>query len=314
MNRKKTFFLLAFFVVVCPMSVFSKGKKQETLTDITLIEPDIKDKKVKRQLDKLTRPKKREFFFDSGVNMLFYQEMSFLFQEWKWFESTDSTPNYMREDVLDTRLMVTMRARGGEYTINTGYNFSNIFGFGINVSMPFFPFLERDQYSMLPVFRIDAFPYFLIGVDIAKFLNVSIGIGPHLGYYHYKQILDNPNKFNPGLMTLETKLLAFGFEAMPQIRFNIGDVFYLGMRAQIIYDPFSLQPEINRFGFLPAPSGTETSYNYYFFGSLMIKSGIFMGIALRNFQVYKPKNQNRQNFRPPAESPAGGSMEDIYAQ
>ena len=308
MNWKKHLFLLALFIFFCPTAVFSKGKKQQALTSITIIEPDIKDKKIKRQLDKLTRPKKREFFFDAGLNMMFYQEISLLCQEWKWFESTDSTPNYLREDVLDTRLMLILRARGGEYTVNAGYNFSNIFGFGVNVSMPFFPFLERDMYSVLPVFRIDAFPYFLIGIDIAKFLNVSIGIGPHLGYYDYKQIMDNPNRDNPGLMVFETKLLTFGVEAMPQIRFNIGDMLYLGMRVQFIYDPISLQPEINRFGFLPSAAGTETTYNYYFFGGFAIKSGIYMGISLRNHQVYIPQKQNRQI---PAGIPADGGMEDI---
>ena len=311
MNRTKIFFLLIFFVVLCPASVFSKGKKQEVLTNITIIEPDIKDKKVKRQLDKLTRPQKREFFFDAGLNMIFYQEMSFLFQEWKWFESTDSTSNYLREDVLDTRLMMTLRARGGEYTINTGYNFSNIFGFGVNVSMPFFPFLGRDMYNVQPVFRIDAFPYFLIGFDIVHFFNLSIGIGPHLGYYVYRQIMDNPNKFNPGLMTLETKLLAFGIEAMPQIRFNISDMFYIGVRAQIIYDPAALRPEVNRFGFLPAASGTETTYNYYFFGNLMIKSGIYMGVSLRKHHVYNPKNQSAQRYKPPSGMPVNNEMENM---
>ncbi|MDR0539272.1 MAG: hypothetical protein LBG74_02040 [Spirochaetaceae bacterium] len=287
----KRFFAAILLVFSFPYLGFAKDKKEKKPSpeNIVIIEQDIKDKNIKRELDRLTRVPKREFFFDLGVNRLEYQEIQLMIQEWKWFESTLSTPSMPREEVLDTRLLMYLISQGFEYTLNTGYIFNRFLGAGISLSAPFFPFIERDNFNVLPLFRADIFPYMLLGCDVARWLNLSLALGPHIGYYDYKQIMENPNEYNQGLSIMRYKNWAIGVEAMAQARFNISNHFYLGLRVQVAYEPFALIPEVEKLGAVSNnQSGNENEYHYYFFGSLMVKYGIYAGWYMRfSEQLYR---------------------------
>ncbi|MDR2602351.1 MAG: hypothetical protein LBC53_07875 [Spirochaetaceae bacterium] len=290
----KRFFLAVAILFLFYNYAFSKGKKEIDPASIVVIDPEIKDKNIKREIEKLISPPKKEFFFDLGFNAAFYQELNFLYQEWKWFESTEATDRIYREEVLDTRIMLNLLSKSGDYIINAGYNFNNFFGAGLNAQAILFPFTERDEYGVIPVFRFELTPYALFGFDAADFFNISLGVGPHLGFYDYKLVADNPNKYNVGLMVVETKIFVLGAALIPQIRFNVSDMFYFGMRLQIIYDPVGFDPAIERRGYLPSPGGTENAYNAYFFGGFMVKGGLYAGLSLRKKPVYRAFDPSTQ--------------------
>ncbi|MDR0552430.1 MAG: hypothetical protein LBG72_10565 [Spirochaetaceae bacterium] len=258
-----------------------------------IIEHDIKDPYIKREIDKLINPPKLEFYFDFGINRLEYQKIDFIMQEWK----------ISGEAISDMRIYFPLAVQGGEYNINAGYIFHKFWGGGAYFSMPLFPFIERDAGNVLPVLRADIVPYIMFNADIGGFMNFALAAGPHLGYYDYKQIMEpaNGGQFNGGQAYIETRILSFGIALMPQVRFNISKFLYLGARANIIFDFAAASPVIEKPYQL---DGASSQYNYYFKGNFAVKYGIYAGFYLRKYTVFHPRAQRTySNAAPAGENP-----------